>query len=115
MSGMAWRWPQPARTLPTDRMAASASTQPVRLILQVLRPAALALLAVVALFLFGVSRYLHSVEVRRTEAFAQHAVAMWQHLREQQLGQLRLLSTNLTSDPLIARPCVRPMSPACRP
>ncbi len=103
MSGTAWRWPPPARVQTVDRMAASASAQPVRLILQVLRPAALALLVVVALFLFGVSRYLHSVEVRRTEAFAQHAVAMWQHLREQQLGQLRLLSANLTGDPLIAQ------------
>src|SRR5574343_1444019 len=71
--------------------------------MQVLRPAALALMAVVLLFLFGVSRYLHNVEVRRTDAAAQHAVAMWQHLREQQLGQLRLLTQSLADDRLLAQ------------
>ena len=79
MSDAAWRWPRAARVAaprltvdaePFPTTFAATRHQPVRLILQVLRPAALALMVVLLLFLFGVSRYLHSVEVRRTEALA---------------------------------------------
>ena len=112
MSDAAWRWPRAARVAaprltvdaePFPTTFAATRHQPVRLILQVLRPAALALMVVLLLFLFGVSRYLHSVEVRRTEALAQHAVAMWQHLRQQQLGQLQLLTSTLAEDRALAQ------------
>ena len=112
MSDAAWRWPRAARVAaprltvdaePFPTTFAATRHQPVRLILQVLRPAALALMVVLLLFLFGVSRYLHSVEVRRTEALAQHAVAMWQHLRQQQLGQLQLLTSALAEDRALAQ------------
>ena len=69
MSDAAWRWPRAARVAaprltvdaePFPTTFAATRHQPVRLILQVLRPAALALMVVLLLFLFGVSRYLHS-------------------------------------------------------
>ena len=104
------RWPRTARVAAPRRTVdaspappAAERDQPVRLILQVLRPAALALMVVLLLFLFGVSRHLHSVEVRRTDALAQHAAALWQQLREQQLGQLQLLTSALAEDRVLAQ------------
>jgi diguanylate cyclase (GGDEF)-like protein/PAS domain S-box-containing protein len=73
---------------PDGEDALRRATRPFKLRRHILLPASLALAMMMGLFLYGAGRYLHGIEMRRTQSAAEMAQTMWGSLQAQQTQRL---------------------------